>query len=380
LSETCSGKDLNLDHAMIAPQVPQLATAEMPLSGPADHPMIDMPFHVEIDGRQYKGRGISLVRANVSGLLDPNSAGAERIAWVVFRFQGFTVALSIEVRMQDVDPARGMASLIFLEPLGDHLPQLRHLMNAYIAGDLVTLGNALAVSLPAGASAKPKAGSGAGWGQRLSGFGGGLLMLALTGGLVMLVAEKAFQRAFVLTLVTPAVTGFEGRTLAATATGQIDFLNPDAKVGEVAFAIRANTGQTLSVAMPCDCRVEALGIEAGSTVFAGDPILRLSAPDAPLVLTGAVAPEQVLDLAGAASIDLRFADGAHVAARLAPGGIATAAPGEMVPFRLIPDEPLSEDRLGQLAKVTLNRPVPVVLQPLASVSGLLSFATEAKAP
>ncbi len=360
---------------MTAPKVPQLAASDMPLAGPADHPMIDMPFHVEIDGRQYKGRGISLVRATVGGLLDPQSAGAERIAWVVFRFQGFTVALTIEVRLQDVDAAKGTATLVFLEPLGDHLPQLRHLMNAYIAGDLVTLGNALSVSPPAGP--KPKAAPVGGRGQRVAGTA---LMLALTVLLVTLVAGKVFQRAFTMTLATPAVIGFEGRTLAATATGQIDFLNPDAKLGEVAFAIRANTGQTLSVAMPCDCRVEVVGIETGSTVFAGDPILRLSAPDAALVLTGAVAPEQVLDLARASGVDLRFADGTRVAASLAPGGIAPSAPGQPVPFRLVPDVPLPETRLGQMAEVTLRRPVPLVLQPLASLSTLLFPASKANAP
>ncbi len=365
---------------MVAPQLPKLAATDMPLAGPADHPMIDMPFHVEIDGRQYKGRGISLVRAGVSGLLDPQSAGVERIAWVVFRFQGFTVALSIEVRMQDVDLAKGTATLMFLEPLGDHLPQLRHLMNAYIAGDLVTLGNALSVNVAGAAGARPKAGHRAARGQRWRTIGGTALILALTAALLTLVAGKVFQRAFTLTLATPAVIGFEGRTLAATATGQIDFLNAEAKQGEVAFAIRANTGQTLSVAMPCDCRVEVMGVAAGSTVFAGDPILRLSAPDAALVLTGAVAPEQVMELAGAASVDLRFADGGHVTATLAPGGLAVAAPGEPVPFRLVPTTPLGEDRLGQLAEVTLHRPVPLLLQPLAKVSALLFPVSEANLP
>ena len=89
-----------------------------------------------------------------------------------------------------------------------------------------------------------------------------------------LVAGKLFQRVFTHRLATPVVAGFDGRTLAATATGQVEFLDPQAKPGEVAYAIRANTGQVLSVAMPCDCRVEVLGVEAGSTVFAGDPVLR----------------------------------------------------------------------------------------------------------
>ena len=337
----------------------------MALTGPADHPMLDMPFHVEIAGRQYMGRGISLVCAGISGLIDPHSAGTERLALVVFRFHGFVVALSIKVRMQDVDAARGTALLEFLDPLGEHLPQLRHLMNTHIAGDLVTLGDVLSISPPAGS--RPKAGqpqARRGW---LRGLGGTAALLVLAAGLAGLVAVKVAQRVFTVTLATPATAGLDGRTLAATATGQIDFLNPEAKAGEVAFAIHSNAGQALSVTMPCDCRVQVLGVETGSTVFAGDPVLRISAPDAGMVVTRSVPPDQLLDLAQAASIELSFAGGREVMARLAPDGLGTAAPGEPVPFRLIPTEPLAEDLLGQLAEVTLRRPLPGTLQPLAAV-------------
>lgn len=361
-----------MDHA-ISPS-PRRATS-VPLAGPTDHPVIAMPFHVEIDGRQYKGRGISLVRAEVAGLIDPHMADMERMAWLVFRFQGFTVGLPIEVRLQDVDPAKGTATLLFLDPMGEHLPQLRHLINAYIAGDLVTLGQAMAVRPPSGA--KPKGGQAP---RRLRRFGGTLVLLLLTAALVGLVAGKLFQRVFTDRLSAPMVAGFEGRTLAATATGQIDFLNLEAKTGEVAFAIRSNTGQMLSVTMPCACRVEDLGVEPGSTVFAGDPILRVSSPDAPVVMTGSVMPEELLDLARASVVDLRFADGGRVAARLTPGSLGSAAPGQPVPVRLVPLNPLPEERLGQLAEVTLRYPVPGIIQPLARLAGNLLPATEASAP
>lgn len=360
-----------MDHALSSSQ---RQVPDLPLAGPTDHPVIAMPFHVEIDGRQYKGRGISLVRAEIAGLIDPHMAGLERMAWLVFRFQGFTVGLPVEVRMQETDAARGTAALVFLDPTGEHLPQLRHLVNAWIAGDLVTLGQAIAVRPVA---AKPGAGQAA---RRLPRLRGMLLLLVLTVALVGLVAGKLFQRVFTHRLATPVVAGFDGRTLAATATGQVEFLDPQAKPGEVAYAIRANTGQVLSVAMPCDCRVEVLGVEAGSTVFAGDPVLRVSAPDAGLVATGFVLPEEMLDLARASGVDLRFADGLHVAAGLAPGGIGSAAPGAPVPFRLVPAEPLPADRLGQLAEVTLRYPVLGLIRPLSRLADRVLPAAEASVP
>lgn len=363
-----------MDHAITS--TPRTGPAAQGWGGPADHPMLAMPFHVEIDGRQYKGREISLVRAEISGLIDPHMQGTERFAWVVFRFQGYTVGLSIEVRVEAVDAAKGTAALVFLDPMGEHLPQLRHLMNAQIAGDLVTLGNVLAVQPPP--VAKPARGPVRGGGLRR--IGGTVLVVALTVALVGLVVGKVFSRVFTLRLSTPAVAGFDGRTLAATATGQIEFLNPDAKTGEVAFAIRANTGQTLSVVLPCDCRVEVLGPDAGSTVFAGDPVLRVSDRDAPLVVNGTILPEELLELSRARSVELRFADGTTATARLAPGGLGSAAPGDPVPFQLIPDQPLVADRAGQLAEVTLRRPVPAILQPFARISDSSLPAAEAAAP
>jgi alginate biosynthesis protein Alg44 len=353
----------------------QRRTADLPLAGPADHPVIAMPFHAEIDGRQYKGRGISLVRAEIAGLIDPHMTGMERMAWLVFRFQGFTVGLSIEVRIQDVDPAKGTATLVFLDPMGEHLPQLRHLINAYIAGDLVTLGQAMSVR-PA-VPGKPKDGQAPRLFRRM---GGTLVLLCLTAALVGLVGSKVFERVFTERLSAPVVAGYDGRTLAATATGQIEFLEPDAKAGEVAFAIRANTGQVYSVVMPCDCRVEALGVAVGSTVFAGDPVLRVSTPDAPLVLTGFALPEETLDLARAQSVDLRFADGGQVLASLPPGGIGLSAPGEPVPVRLVPAEPIPEERLGQLAEATLRYPVPDLIAPFARLADHFLPAKEADTP
>lgn len=362
-----------MDHATAdtLPADPRSIPA-MPLSGPSDHPMIDMPFHAEIDGRHYLGRGVSLVRAGISGLVDPALSGAERIVWVVFRFHGFTVALTIEARVEGVDTEAGTATLVFLDPVGEHLPQLRHLMNAYIAGDLVTLGNALTVGSAIAAPARPKAALHRSFASGLRRVAGTAVIVLLSALLVTLAAQKVFQRAFTATLTTPAIVGFEGRTLAATATGQVDFINSAAKLGEVAFAIRANSGQTLSVVMPCDCRVEGTGVEAGSTVFAGDPVLRLSAVDAPLILTGAIPADQVMQLAAADHLELVFADGSRMAATLAPGSIAGAATSDLLPYRLLPDAALPDARLGQMATVKIFHPIPALLKPLAVLPNLLS--------
>ncbi len=52
------------------------ATLPAFLGGGNEHPLIDIPFSVTVDGRQYAGQGISLLEAHVVGLADP-ALGAE---------------------------------------------------------------------------------------------------------------------------------------------------------------------------------------------------------------------------------------------------------------------------------------------------------------
>jgi mannuronan synthase len=141
-----------------------------------DHPVVDLPFTAVIDGRQFRGRGLSLVAAYVSGLIDPQAINAVRIVRLVFQFDGFSVALVAEARVREGTEGSGTAELAFVHPTGAHLPQLRHILNAFIAGDLMGLGQTLGVAAtrapqrPPARGPPPKAGcrsaaSRAGWGS-----------------------------------------------------------------------------------------------------------------------------------------------------------------------------------------------------------------------
>ena len=51
-----------------------------------------------------------------------------------------------------------------------------------------------------------------------------------------------------------------------------------------------------------------------------------------------------------------------------------------MPFRLVPTQPLSDDRLGQLAEVVLRRPVPDLVRPIAGLADNPTPAAKADAP
>ncbi len=335
-----------------------------------DHPVLNLPFTVGIDGRNHTGRGLSLVSADVSGLIDPALEGAVRLVRLLFSFNGFTVALSLRARLQGVDQATGHATLVFLEPAGEHLPQLRHILNSYIAGDLVSLGETIGVSasapLPASRQAPNRRGV---MGRLLGATGMGLATLAL-----LTFAVGAFvTRTYATALDLPGSVERDGSALTAIAAGQIDYVNPNASVGEVAFALRATSGETLSIAMPCNCDARLAGPEAGATVLAGEPVMILNKDGAGLIVTTSVTREDLARLGFADHVLLTFRDGATARAAIDPASLQRPASGtDAIPLRLIPEVPLPDDRAGQLARLTVVQPMPEFLKPLVQL--LPSFA------
>lgn len=335
-----------------------------PFHGRGDHPVLAIPFTVGIDGRSHSGRGLSLVSAEISGLMDPGLEGSIRLVRLVFPFNGFTIVLAVRARIQSVDTQEGRATLVFLDPAGDHLPQLRHILNSWIAGDLVTLGETIGVASSTAPSAPRPAARPRG---RLPRLIGALAMTAATVALLALAVGTLIGRSYAVPLALPGAVTWDSRALSAVTAGQIDYLNPDAAMGEVAFAIRATTGETLSIAMPCDCAAEPAGPTEGATVLAGEPVLTLRQPDAGIVVTAPLRPEDLTDLAFAERIAIDFADGTRATAPLDAARLIPTASGDVAPLHLTPDSPLPETAIGQSVRLTALRPMPAFLDPLARV-------------
>jgi len=327
-----------------------------------DHPVLSLPFTVGIDGRNHAGRGLSLVSAEISGLVDPALEGAIRLVRLIFPFNGFTVVLSLRARIQHVEPGEGRAVLVFLDPAGEHLPQLRHILNSWIAGDLVSLGETIGVTATHATAPRPATRS-----RRGSRLLGTLGMTVATLALFALAAGILVSRSYAVPLSLPGAVTWDSRALSAVAAGQIDYINPDASKGEVAFALRATTGETLSIAMPCDCDAEPAGPVAGSTVLAGEPVLVLKDADAALIVTAPVLPEDLARLAFAERVAIDFSDGTRTTATLDATRLMPAANGTPQPLRLQPDTALPAAMAGQSVRLTALKPMPAILEPVARI-------------
>ncbi len=344
--------------------------SERPVFGAeaSEHPMMAIPFTAEIDGRQYRGDGLSLTKADVIGLLDPQLDSATRLVQFLFSFDGFTVSISIDCLVSAIGVQGSRATLTFRDPAGLHLPQLRHMLNSYIAGDMVTLGQTLVVSpTQAGQGPRNKLDRPAGWRAVLGRVFGSLMLVMLTLVLVGAVARIAYSRLFALHVPTAAHVTQVGQTMGAVVAGQIDYVNLDAAEGEVAFSIRSVSGQSISIAMPCDCEARLVGPGLGATILAGDPVLSLFEPGAALALGTMVSREYLFDLAAADHVRAVFADGTAIEAQVDPESLTLAAGSaarDDVAVRLIPEAALTPDRQGQLAELTIIRKTPSFLSPV----------------
>lgn len=324
----------------------------VPVNLPAgnDHPVVDMPFTAMIDGRRFRGRGLSLVAAYVAGLMDPAALNAVRIARLAFQFDGFAVSLDADVEVRESSAGSGEIELIFIRPTGPHLPQLRHILNSFIAGDLVGLGRAIGVA----GTAAPKIATIAE--SRLSprrvagGVGVGLLSLAL----LAVAGTLIYQRMFVTLVPSLGTVISTGEVLRSTSTGQILFLDLAARKDEVVVAIQTPSGEVQSLVMPCDCVVTSNGLREGSTILIGEPLLQLVSDADQRLVSINLPPAMLFDLAGANGVELTFPDGETTTARIEPSGLA--GPGsDAVPTLLRPDAALSPQRTGQPVEVRVQR-------------------------
>lgn len=333
----------------------QTNAVRVPLNLPAgnDHPVVDLPFTAVIDGRQFRGRGVSLVAAYVAGLMDPAALNAVRIARLVFQFDGFAVSLDAEVEVRESSTGSSEVELVFIRPTGPHLPQLRHILNSFIAGDLVGLGRAIGVA----GTAAPKAHNAAPIREsRLSsrrvagGLGVGLLSLTL----LAVAGTLIYQRMFVTLVPSLGTVISTGEVLRATTTGQILFLDPAARKDEVVVAIQASSGDVQSLVMPCDCVVTSNGLREGSTILIGEPLLQLVSDADQRLVAIDLPPAMLFDLAGANGVELTFPDGETATARVEPSGL-TGRGAAAGPTLLRPDAALTPERTGQPVEVRIQR-------------------------
>ena len=336
-------------------------TKDNPLTpiGTSVHPVMPIPFEILVQNRRFQGRGLSLVNGKAVGLLEPDLDGRQDLVLLQFNFEGFAVTLEADVSLRIVETSgENWLEFTFLDPTGPHLPQLRHILNAFIAGDLINLGLVLQPTADARNTPKKAAKSRA-FSRIVGRAARGLVTLCFTFGLVWLAYTLVETRILTVTEARPAIVAMPGETLRAPSAGQIELLNPDAAEGEVAFTILSNAGIMLSLKMPCACEIAEVATFEGATVLAGEPVLRLADTTGTPIVTAQLSEASLAAIVDGYDIELRTADGLVMPATLGENAAReiTAQGGDgPVTVTLTTATPLPVEATGTLMSVQLRRP------------------------
>ena len=349
--------------APAAPSAPQSAPKAAPAEMPRDfvydteHPVLPIPFKATVGEYKLDGVALSVTAAYVAidGPLDPVWKGQKEVIRLQFDFPGFTITIFPEAVVTG-SRRDGEMTLQFMDPAGAHLPQLRYILNSYIAGDFVSLGGMLGYTGPT----QPKAARAADNTNlkfRLRSIGTAVISAAL----ILVAAVMLMARLTQSYELRPVFIERLGKEMKATTAGQVGYLNPKAKAGEVVFSVNANTGDVLNFKLPCDCEVVVTeGIFEGATVLPIDSILSFFDANVGIRLETQMSIEGLAKAMSGERLYLDLSDGrtVPVEAVLTSATNASADRGDpFVPVTLVAKEgAIGHDDIGKTARLRLTKP------------------------
>lgn len=319
-----------------------------------EHPLLTMPFSLRVGGQWFEGKRVSVTEIEIAVPKGVMAPGFKDLATLSFPFEDFAITMMAQVTATDRGDD-GTSVLLFSEPTGAHLAQLRYILNSYIAGDLVTLKGMMAYTGPTQPKA-PKAVNPTSMGDRMRSVGVALASLVI----VLIAAWVVFSRYTSAYEMHPVFIERGGLSMQATVAGQVTYLNAQAPVGEVAYTIASNSGDVLSFQMPQDGEVVlASDVFEGATVLPSDLILTIFEINPLLRLRTLISIEGLTralqgDLA---TIELNDGRKLPVSIEVRDTTRAAALRGELfVPIDLtVKGEPLSPSDANKSARLRLSK-------------------------
>ncbi|WP_134643113.1 hypothetical protein [Pseudaestuariivita atlantica] len=325
-----------------------------------EHPICPIPFTVQIGDDKMEGTGLSLTHAYVRVPVSPDEGliGTRHLASIQFQFEGFQLDLTPEVIIAR-GREHGEVALEFADPTGAHLPQLRYVINSFIAGDFVTLGAFLSYTGPV----KPKSPK-AQAGEKKRNYVKSLGVILVSLMLIAVALNIVMQRYIHSYEPRPVFIAQAGQELRSTSAGQITYLNPEAGEGEVIYSISANSGDILNFQLPCDCTITlADGVFEGATVLPSDPVLSFHQRGETRVQVEAMMSVEGLSRAvNGENVSIVMSDGRVLPVKVIQSSATNAAAqnGDLyLPVRLqAPQGVLTSEDIGKPARVRLTRTLP----------------------
>lgn len=354
---TFSGGGQSASGEQATPKPPETPSREIPrdFGYEDEHPLLKLPFTLHVDGRRYDGDAISVTHIQTEteegGTL---GIGSKHLALLHFAFENFAVTLHPEVTVLE-ERADGRTVFQFSDPTGDHLPQLRYILNNVISGDFVSIDGLISYTGPTQPK-KTKEEAAQPISQRVR----SIAVAVMSAVLILLAGMVVFSRYTTDYELHPVFVAQQGQQMRATGAGQLSYLNPAAKKGDVAYSINANTGDVLNFQMPCDCEVSvAKGVSEGATVLPTDLIMTIFVNKSEIGVQTLISIEGLSRAMNGDRVHLDLNDGRKVPVRIVPNESTSAATmrGELfVPVEVQAAEgALTEGDIGKAGRLRISK-------------------------
>jgi alginate biosynthesis protein Alg44 len=278
------------------------------------HVRLKIPIQVEIDGVRYQVDDWSVGGFGVESVMSSRQPGERFAIRLIFPFEEFEMIMRLDARMVYVDQDHGRFGCAFMGMTKEHAEIFRYLVDAYLAGEVVSAGDILQVrgrDNTAPARIQPvyepdlEEDSWAAKLRRYGAFAGfGLAGLALIAAIFFGLKERYFTIAANSAVIEAPVV-----EIRAPVSGRlISALEPGERVfdGTLLGTIQGLDGTIVTLESPCDCLVlEQLAL-SGQHYQVGDDLVALVETDAPLMVRAQMPLEQAERLEVGDRAEIRF--------------------------------------------------------------------------
>jgi alginate biosynthesis protein Alg44 len=263
------------------------------------HVRLKVPIHVEIDGIRYQVDDWSVSGLAVESVLASRKPDERFWVKLIFPFEEFELTMRREARMVYVDQGHGRFGCAFLGLSERHAEVLRYLVDAYLAGELVSPGDILQArartsTVPAGIQTAYEAcADEESWpaNKRYRAYAS----FALAGlALLTVIAFEIKERYFAIDALSATIEAPLVEVRAPIAGRFVSALEPGERIFEGASLgrLQALDGALLTLESPCDCRVVDRAGLSGLYYQAGDPLLALVPVEEPLMVRAQLSLDQ----------------------------------------------------------------------------------------
>ncbi len=290
------------------------------------HARYRIPARLAIEDREYDLNEWSVSGFSILGVSgDLSTWNPRRHGRMSFDLEGFELTLDLDYEILSHDPDGGLLRARFIDLSHGSLSVLHYIINAYLAGEVVTAGDVLHV---AGRDARVKKNlderleesvdAFTALRQRLTRITGQAALAVLFALLVGFIGFKLFSRLYLVDAVTARVHG-PVLVLRAPDNGVFETDDPEPRPtapGDFLGMVSLIGGGAASVESPCACDLLEVLRFNGAFVGRGEPLAVMLPAGATLRIEAQIAFVDVAKVRLGHRATVRLADGTRLAGRV----------------------------------------------------------------